>query len=130
MWYLWFALFVWILFKPQSYKRSRDDKAVDDKAVDGFQNNLLDVSDLAKERYQRSIYDRDISKLSQYYENPKMSCPYKYEEAQDVLTKLHSDPKNQYYGFTGTNFKYDDDRHVIWEKLSQPLPVHADFFQS
>jgi len=125
MWYLWFALFVWILFKPQSHERSRDDKA-----IDGFQNKILDVSDLSKERYQRSIYDRDISNLSQYYENPKLSCPYKYEESQRVLHTLHSDPKKRYYGFTGTNFKYEDDRHVKWEKLSQPLPVHADFFQS
>ena len=62
--------------------------------------------------------------------NPKMSCPYKYEEAQDVLLTLKERPKKRYHGFTGSNFKYDDDRHVIWDKLSQPLPVHADFFKS
>lgn len=122
IWILWFALFVWLV---DSHKRIRRDN----KDKEGFYDKINDLSD-NKERYQRSIYDRDISSLSQFYENPKMSCPYKYEEAQDVLLTLKEDPKKRYHGFTGSNFKYDDDRHVIWDKLSQPLPVHADFFKS
>ena len=142
LWIPVFFLLVWIFFKPL-----RSSSRIAEDSKEGYENKeginriqgLNKVQGLNKiqgsnidnsEHYQRSIYDRDISKLSQYYENPKLSCPYKYEEAQDVLTKLKSDPKNQYYGFTGTNFKYEDDRHVKWEKLSQPLPVHADFFQS
>lgn len=124
LWIPVFFLLVWIFFKPL---RSSSGIVEDNK--EGYENKdgfNIDNS----EHYQRSIYDRDISKLSQYYENPKLSCPYKYEEAQDVLTKLKSDPKNQYYGYTGANFKYEDDRHVVWEKLSQPLPIHADFFRS
>ena len=122
IWILWFALFVWLV---DSHKRIRRDN----KDKEGFYDKINDLSD-NKERYQRSIYDRDISSLSQFYENPKMSCPYKYEEAQDVLLTLKEDPKKRYHGFTGSNFKYDDDRHVIWDKLSQPLPIHADFFKS
>ena len=125
MWVLLFFLSVWILFKPRRSKHK-----IKEQRREGYENRTHSHNIDDSEHYQRSIYDRDITTLSQYYENPKMSCPYKYEKAQDVLKTLHSDPNNQYYGFTGTNFKYNDDRHVKWDKLSQPLPIHSDFFRS
>ena len=42
---------------------------------EGYENRAHSLNIDDSEHYQRSIYDRDITTLSQYYENPKMSCP-------------------------------------------------------
>jgi hypothetical protein len=106
MWVFVFILFVIALFYPK------------DTDTEAFAN--------ATEDYQKSTEDKEPVKVEDYYDNPIMKYPQNYEIVMDKLTRLEASPV--YYGYTGGQHKYIDDRYIDWSEVSSPLPVYADFF--
>ena len=108
MWVFIFVLFVILLFYPQ-----------EDERVEPFTNHW-------SKDFQRSTYDKDPEKLKDYFEKPMMNCPQEYEIGMDTLKDI--EPKDIYYGYTGDQHRYIDNRYIDWTKIKDPMPVYADFF--
>jgi hypothetical protein len=106
MWVFIFILFVILLFYPQNTEQFAN------------QWNL--------KNFQRSIVDKEPTKIKDYFENPMVNCPQNYEIAMDALNESKSEEK--YYGYTGSQHRYIDNRYIDWKKVKEPLPVYADFF--
>ena len=45
-----------------------------------------------------------------------------------IINIEFTEKKPEYYGYTGDQHKYIDDRFIDWSKLKEPLPVYGDFF--
>ena len=109
MWVFVFIVFVIVLFYPK-------DK---DRVVEPFLNS-------DSEDYQRSKFDKEPAKVKDYFEKPMMNCPQNYEISMENLNRIETKPV--YYGYTGDQHKYIDDRYIDWSKVTDPLPIYADFF--
>ena len=107
MWVFVFILFVIVLFYPK------------DIVTESFDNSKV-------EDYQKSTFDNEPVTVKDYYENPIMKYPQNYEIVMENLNRIK--PKQIYYGYTGEQHKYIDERYIDWTKVSNPLPIYADFF--
>jgi len=81
---------------------------------------------LGSEDYQKSTASEEPVKLKDYYDNPIMKYPQNYEIVMEKVNQIEVKPV--YYGYTGEQHKYIDDRYIDWSKVSAPLPIYADFF--
>lgn len=105
LWIVGFFVIVYLLFKPSQ---------------EPYQN--LEV----KEDYLRAKSYHPPQTLKDYYNKPVMTCPDNYERTMDTLQKVPS--TETYYGYTGSHHKYIDSRFLDESKMTEPLPVYADFF--
>ena len=107
MWVFVFIFLVIVLFYPS------------DNGVEAFDNSKV-------EDYQRSTFDKEPVIVKDYFDNPIMKYPQNYEIVMENLDRI--EPTQIYYGYTGEQHKYIDDRYIDWDKVNDPLPIYADFF--
>ena len=111
LWIVILFVFVYLLFQD-SCQTCQDE-------LEGFLPKIA-------EDYQSSKSDDPPITLKDHYKNPEMNCPDNYERTQDNMHHIQATTK--YYGYTGEQHKYIDDRFIDWSKLKEPLPVYGDFF--